>query len=93
MRLTTAQALVAWLLAQRSETLDGREVPLFPAVFAIFGHGNVLGLGTALEERRDVLPVWRGHTEQGMALAAVGLAKAAQRRQVGWRPPPSVRAR
>ncbi|WP_280335751.1 3D-(3,5/4)-trihydroxycyclohexane-1,2-dione acylhydrolase (decyclizing) [Nocardia wallacei] len=83
MRLTTAQALVAWLLAQRSETLDGREVPLFPAVFAIFGHGNVLGLGTALEERRDVLPVWRGHTEQGMALAAVGLAKAAQRRQVG----------
>jgi 3D-(3,5/4)-trihydroxycyclohexane-1,2-dione acylhydrolase (decyclizing) len=83
MELTTAQALVAWLIAQHSETLDGREVPLFPAVFAIFGHGNVLGLGTALEQRRDVLPVWRGHTEQGMALAAVGLAKAAHRRQVG----------
>ncbi|WP_327140229.1 3D-(3,5/4)-trihydroxycyclohexane-1,2-dione acylhydrolase (decyclizing) [Nocardia sp. NBC_01327] len=83
MRLTTAQALVAWLVAQRSETLDGAEVPLFPAVFAIFGHGNVLGLGTALQERRDEIPVWRGHTEQGMALAAVGLAKAAQRRQVG----------
>ncbi|MGF6880654.1 3D-(3,5/4)-trihydroxycyclohexane-1,2-dione acylhydrolase (decyclizing) [Nocardia sp. GAS34] len=83
MRMTTAQALVAWLIAQHSETLDGREVPLFPAVFAIFGHGNVLGLGTALEERRDVLPVWRGHTEQGMALAAVGLAKATHRRQVG----------
>jgi len=82
-RLTTAQALVAWMIAQHSETLDGREVPLFPAVFAIFGHGNVLGLGTALEERRDVLPVWRGHTEQGMALAAVGLAKATHRRQVG----------
>ena len=83
MRLTTAQALVAWLIAQRSQTLDGREVPLFPAVFAIFGHGNVLGLGTALEERRDVIPVWRGHSEQGMALAAVGLAKAVHRRQVG----------
>ncbi|MFE6861432.1 3D-(3,5/4)-trihydroxycyclohexane-1,2-dione acylhydrolase (decyclizing) [Nocardia sp. NPDC057668] len=83
MRLTTARALVAWLVAQRSETLDGIEVPLFPAVFAIFGHGNVLGLGTALHEHRDTLPVWRGHTEQGMALAAVGLAKAAQRRQVG----------
>lgn len=83
MRLTTAQALVAWLVAQRSETLDGDEVPLFPAVFAIFGHGNVLGLGTALAERRDELPVWRGHTEEGMALAAVGLAKAAHRRQVG----------
>ncbi|MBB5911687.1 3D-(3,5/4)-trihydroxycyclohexane-1,2-dione acylhydrolase (decyclizing) [Nocardia transvalensis] len=83
MELTTAQALVAWMIAQHSETLDGREVPLFPAVFAIFGHGNVLGLGTALEERRDVIPVWRGHTEQGMALAAVGLAKATHRRQVG----------
>ncbi|RBO96841.1 3D-(3,5/4)-trihydroxycyclohexane-1,2-dione acylhydrolase (decyclizing) [Nocardia puris] len=83
MKLTTAQALVAWLIAQRSQTLDGREVPLFPAVFAIFGHGNVLGLGTALAERRDEIPVWRGHTEEGMALAAVGLAKTTHRRQVG----------
>ncbi|MFI6045462.1 3D-(3,5/4)-trihydroxycyclohexane-1,2-dione acylhydrolase (decyclizing) [Nocardia sp. NPDC051321] len=83
MKLTAAQALVAWLVAQRSETLDGREVPLFPAVFGIFGHGNVLGLGTALQERSDEIPVWRGHTEQGMALAAVGYAKATHRRQVG----------
>jgi 3D-(3,5/4)-trihydroxycyclohexane-1,2-dione acylhydrolase (decyclizing) len=83
MRLTTAQALVRWLVAQRGELLDGTVVPLFPAVFAIFGHGNVLGLGSALYECRDRLPVWRGHTEQGMALAAVGLAKATQRRQVG----------
>ncbi|MEC3957694.1 3D-(3,5/4)-trihydroxycyclohexane-1,2-dione acylhydrolase (decyclizing) [Nocardia sp. CDC153] len=83
MKLTTAQALVSWLIAQRAETLDGREVPLFPAVFGIFGHGNVLGLGTALSERRAEIPVWRGHTEEGMALAAVGLAKATQRRQVG----------
>ncbi|MFI9509915.1 3D-(3,5/4)-trihydroxycyclohexane-1,2-dione acylhydrolase (decyclizing) [Nocardia sp. NPDC052566] len=83
MKSTTAQALVAWLVAQRSETFDGREVPLFPAVFAIFGHGNVLGLGTALHERRDEIPVWRGHTEEGMALAAVGYAKATHRRQVG----------
>ncbi|WP_020666689.1 3D-(3,5/4)-trihydroxycyclohexane-1,2-dione acylhydrolase (decyclizing) [Amycolatopsis nigrescens] len=83
MKLTTAQALVRWLLAQRSETLAGQEVPLFPGVFAIFGHGNVLGLGSALEEYRELLPVWRGQTEQGMALAAVGYAKAAQRRQVG----------
>ncbi|MFD7844295.1 3D-(3,5/4)-trihydroxycyclohexane-1,2-dione acylhydrolase (decyclizing) [Nocardia sp. NPDC059764] len=83
MKLTTAQALVAWLVAQRSETLEGVEVPLFPAAFGIFGHGNVLGLGTALAEHRDALPLWRGHTEEGMALAAVGLAKATQRRQVG----------
>ncbi|MBH0781826.1 3D-(3,5/4)-trihydroxycyclohexane-1,2-dione acylhydrolase (decyclizing) [Nocardia bovistercoris] len=83
MELTTARALVAWLIAQRSESVDGREVPLFPVVFAIFGHGNVLGLGTALHERRAELPVWRGQTEQGMALAAVGYAKATERRQVG----------
>jgi 3D-(3,5/4)-trihydroxycyclohexane-1,2-dione acylhydrolase (decyclizing) len=83
MKLTTAQALVRWLLAQRSEAMDGREVPLFPGVFAIFGHGNVLGLGTALEEHREELPLWRGQTEQGMALAAVGYAKATHRRQVG----------
>jgi 3D-(3,5/4)-trihydroxycyclohexane-1,2-dione acylhydrolase (decyclizing) len=78
---TTAQALVRWLGAQRGVLLDGTEVPLFPGVFAIFGHGNVLGLGTALSEA-DV-PVWRGHNEQGMALAAVGYAKATHRRQVG----------
>ncbi|MGC7096942.1 3D-(3,5/4)-trihydroxycyclohexane-1,2-dione acylhydrolase (decyclizing) [Amycolatopsis lurida] len=83
MKLTTSEALVRWLLAQRSETLSGEEVPLFPGVFAIFGHGNVLGIGTALSRFRDELPVWRGHTEQGMALAATGFAKAADRRQVG----------
>ncbi len=81
-RLTTAQALVRWLLAQRSELLDGTEVPLFPGVFGIFGHGNVLGLGTALHEVRDQLPTWRGQTEQGMALAAAAFARATDRRQV-----------
>ncbi|HET8581606.1 MAG TPA: 3D-(3,5/4)-trihydroxycyclohexane-1,2-dione acylhydrolase (decyclizing) [Jatrophihabitans sp.] len=81
-RLTTAQALVRWMTAQRAELLDGTEVPLFAGVFAIFGHGNVLGLGTALHEVRDVLPTWRGQNEQGMALAAVGYARATDRRQV-----------
>jgi 3D-(3,5/4)-trihydroxycyclohexane-1,2-dione acylhydrolase (decyclizing) len=81
-RLTTAQALVRWMMAQRSELLDGTEVPLFPGVFAIFGHGNVLGLGTALHEVRDELPTWRAQNEQGMALAAVGYARATDRRQV-----------
>jgi 3D-(3,5/4)-trihydroxycyclohexane-1,2-dione acylhydrolase (decyclizing) len=82
-RLTTAQAIVRWMLAQRTELLDGTEAPLFPAVFAIFGHGNVLGMGTALAEHGTELPVWRGHNEQGMGLAAVGYAKATDRRQVG----------
>ena len=49
---------------------------------AIFGHGNVLGLGTALYEVRDELPTWRGQNEQGMALAAVAFARATDRRQV-----------
>src|SRR5437016_940453 len=81
-RLTTAQALVRWMLAQRSELLDGSMVPLFAGVFAIFGHGNVLGVGTALHAVRDQLPTWRGQTEEGMALAAVAFARAMDRRQV-----------
>jgi 3D-(3,5/4)-trihydroxycyclohexane-1,2-dione acylhydrolase (decyclizing) len=81
-RLTTAQALVRWMIAQRSELLDGTEVPLFAGVFGIFGHGNVLGLGTALYDVQDRLPTWRGQNEQGMALAAVAYARATDRRQV-----------
>jgi 3D-(3,5/4)-trihydroxycyclohexane-1,2-dione acylhydrolase (decyclizing) len=81
-RLTTAEALVRWMIAQRTELLDGSEAPLFGGVFAIFGHGNVLGLGTALHAVRDELPTWRGQSEEGMALAAVAYAKAMDRRQV-----------
>jgi 3D-(3,5/4)-trihydroxycyclohexane-1,2-dione acylhydrolase (decyclizing) len=51
-------------------------------VFAIFGHGNVTGLGFALDEARDELPTIRGQNEQGMALAAVAYAKAMRRRQI-----------
>jgi 3D-(3,5/4)-trihydroxycyclohexane-1,2-dione acylhydrolase (decyclizing) len=80
-RLTAAQAIVRFLVAQRT-VVDGKEVPLFPGVFAIFGHGNVLGLGNALHEARGELPVHRGQNEQGMALAAVAFAKAARRRQI-----------
>ena len=81
-RLTTAEALVRWMAAQRSLLLDGTEVALFAGVFGIFGHGNVLGLGTALHEARDQLPTYRGQTEQGMALAAVAYARAMDRRQI-----------
>jgi len=80
-RLTTAEAIVRWLIAQRT-TIDGTEQPLFPGVFAIFGHGNVTSLGHALQRAGDELPTWRGQNEQGMALAAVGYAKAARRRQI-----------
>jgi 3D-(3,5/4)-trihydroxycyclohexane-1,2-dione acylhydrolase (decyclizing) len=80
-RLTAAEAIVRWLIAQRT-TIDGEEQPLFPGVFAIFGHGNVTSLGHALQRAGDELPTWRGQNEQGMALAAVGFTKARRRRQI-----------
>lgn len=80
-RLTMAQALVRWLMAQRT-VVDGVELPLFPGVFAIFGHGNVTCLSEALEAVKDELPTWRGQNEQSMALAAIGFAKARARRQI-----------
>jgi len=79
--LTTAQALVRWLLAQRT-VIDGEDVTLFAGVFAIFGHGNVTSLGEALEPVQDRLPTWRGHNEQSMALAAVAYAKAMRGRRI-----------
>ncbi|HSR72860.1 MAG TPA: thiamine pyrophosphate-binding protein, partial [Kiloniellales bacterium] len=80
-RLTMAQALVRYLIAQRT-VVDGQELPLFAGVFAIFGHGNVTCLGEALEPVQDRLPTWRGQNEQSMALAAAAFAKAKRRRQI-----------
>lgn len=81
LRLTMAQALVRFLVAQFTE-VDGRRVPLFPGVWAIFGHGNVSGLGEALYQFRESLPTYRAHNEQGMAMAAIAYAKATNRRQI-----------
>ncbi len=80
-RLTMAQALVRFLAAQRGE-IDGHEVPLLGGVFAIFGHGNVAGLGEALYEARETLPTLRAHNEQAMALAATAFAKQHRRRRL-----------
>ena len=80
-RCTTAQAVVRYLCNQFT-TIDGARAPLFPGVFAIFGHGNVTCLSEALEAVQDVLPTWRGQNEQSMALAAIGFAKAKRRRQI-----------
>ena len=62
-RMTTAEALVRHLVAQRT-VVDGRSVPLLGGVFAIFGHGNVTGLGAALYDAADILPTYRGQNEQ-----------------------------
>ena len=80
-RLTMAQALARFLTRQMTE-IDGQKVPIFGGVFAIFGHGNVAGLGEALYQVRDVLPTYRGHNEQSMAHAAIGFAKASFRRRM-----------
>ena len=57
-------------------------MPLFAGVFAIFGHGNVAGLGEALYGSRDRLPTYRAHNEQAMALSAIAFAKASRRRRI-----------
>ena len=80
-QLTMAQALVRYLINQHT-MIDSKQEPLFPGVFAIFGHGNVTCLGEALELVRDVMPTWRGQNEQSMGLAAVAFAKARRRRQI-----------
>ena len=81
LRLTTAQALVRYVMAQRTR-LDHAEVGLVQGVFAIFGHGNVAGLGEALAAVRDEFPTYRAHNEQAMAHAAIAFAKAHARRRM-----------
>lgn len=80
-RLTMAQALVKYLCARFTE-VDGQEVPLFAGIWAIFGHGNVAGMGEALYAQRDALPTYRGHNEQAMAHAAIAYAKANNRQRM-----------
>lgn len=76
-RLTAAQAMVRFLIAQENDAGE----PLIPGCWAIFGHGNVAGLGEALQGAGDDFPTWRGHNEQGMAHAAIAYAKAVNRAQ------------
>ena len=79
-RLTAAQAMVRWLAAQHV-VVDGAEVAYFAGVWAIFGHGNVAGMGEALHAAGDALPTWRAHNEQGMAHAAIAYARQMRRQR------------
>ncbi|TIU68729.1 MAG: 3D-(3,5/4)-trihydroxycyclohexane-1,2-dione acylhydrolase (decyclizing), partial [Mesorhizobium sp.] len=79
-RLTMAQALTRFLARQMTE-IDGKKMPIFGGVWAIFGHGNVAGVGEALYQVRDELPTFRAHNEQAMAHAAIAYAKANFRRR------------
>ena len=76
-KLTAAQALVKWLSVQKTE--DGER--FIEGVWAIFGHGNVAGLGEALHGIGEALPTWRGQNEQTMAHAAIAYAKTKRRKR------------
>ncbi len=80
MQLTMSQALVRYLANQYLDD-DGDIHPYFAGVWAIFGHGNVAAMGEALFANKDILPTYRAHNEQGMALAAIAYAKALMRRR------------
>lgn len=76
-RLTAAQAMVRYVAAQLTE--DGE--PFIAGCWAIFGHGNVAGIGEALYASRDALPTYRGHNEQTMAHTAIAYSKQLCRKQ------------
>jgi len=80
-RLTTAQAVVKFLNNQYVYC-DGEEIPFVEGIFNIFGHGNVLGIGQALQEDPGHLNVIQGKNEQGMAHAATAFAKEKLRKQI-----------
>lgn len=80
-RMTTAQALVKFLNQQYVE-FDGKQQKFVKGIFTIFGHGNVVGLGQALEEDAGELEVYQGRNEQGMANAAMAFAKQKHRKQI-----------
>lgn len=80
-RLTVAQALVKFLDNQYVE-VDGQVTKFVKGIFGIFGHGNVLGLGQALEQDSGDLIVHQGRNEQGMAHTAIGFAKQKMRKQI-----------
>jgi 3D-(3,5/4)-trihydroxycyclohexane-1,2-dione acylhydrolase (decyclizing) len=80
-RLTMTQALARFLTRQMT-LIDGRKQPLFAGVWAIFGHGNVAGMGEALYGVKDELPTYRAHNEQAMAHSAIAYAKATRRRRM-----------
>src|SRR5438067_9756877 len=77
-RLTTAQALITYLSRQYT-VADGQRRRLIPAALGIFGHGNVAGLGQALDQLSDALPFIQGRNEQALVHMAAGFAKATRR--------------
>ena len=80
LRLTMAQALVRWMTQQYVER-DGREQRFFAGMFGIFGHGNVAGVGQALDQYRNELPYVLSRNEQAQVHAAAAFARQSNRLQ------------
>jgi len=76
-KLTTAQAIIRFLKAQRVAR-DGQDHSFFAGCFGIFGHGNVAGIGEALQQNSD-FPYYLCRNEQAMVHTAAAFAKMSNR--------------
>ncbi len=79
-RLTTAQALIL-ALTQQYVSRDGNETAFFAGCWGIFGHGNVAGIGQALQQYADKFRFYQARNEQGMVHTAIAYAKMKNRLQ------------
>jgi 3D-(3,5/4)-trihydroxycyclohexane-1,2-dione acylhydrolase (decyclizing) len=75
-----AQALVRFLVNQYVER-DGTEQRFFAGCFGIFGHGNVAGVGQALQQYADTMPYYQARNEQAMVHATSAYARQKNRLQ------------
>jgi 3D-(3,5/4)-trihydroxycyclohexane-1,2-dione acylhydrolase (decyclizing) len=80
MKLTVAQALIRFLAAQEVER-DGKRERFVAGCWGIFGHGNVAGIGQALQQYHEQMPYHQGRNEQAMVHVASGYAR--QRNRLG----------
>ncbi len=79
-RLTMAQALILYLTKQHVAR-DGHTNPFFAGVWGIFGHGNVAGIGQALQQYRDQIRYYQSRNEQAQVHTAIAYAKHKNRLQ------------
>ena len=80
-RLTMAQALVLYM-SKQYVARDGKENPFFAGVWGIFGHGNVAGIGQALQQFAPEMRFHQSRNEQAHVHTAIAYAK----HKIGWRP-------
>ena len=87
-----AQALTRFLGKQMTE-IDGKKLPIFGGVWAIFGHGNVAGIGEALYQVRDELPTFAPTTSRRWRMRRSPMPRPISAAASWRRPPRSAPAR